>query len=50
MMTIDWSFLTRKKKYDSVNVQQTKLHRVLNLSDIVALGKNQNVLNYETRF
>lgn len=38
IMTIDWSFLTRRKKYDSVTVGETKLSRVLKLNDIVALG------------
>jgi L-asparagine transporter-like permease len=37
-MKIDLSFLTRKKKYDAVNVHHTNLSRVLKLVDIVALG------------
>lgn len=44
-MTIDWSFLTRKKIYNSVNEQETKLSRVLKLSDIVALGNTDNTIN-----
>lgn len=38
-MKFDASFLNRKKKYDSVNVHQTNLSRVLGLVDITALGK-----------
>lgn len=37
-MRFDLSFLSRKKKYDSVEVHQTNLSRVLGLVDITALG------------
>jgi hypothetical protein len=37
-MKFDASFLNRKKKYDSVNIHQTNLSRVLGLTDITALG------------
>jgi hypothetical protein len=37
-MRLDLSFLYRKKTYDENNVHQTKLHRVLGLVDITALG------------
>jgi biotin transporter BioY len=40
---VDWSFLTRKKKYDAITVQQTQLSRVLKLRDISAIGKLFNV-------
>ncbi len=33
-----FDFLYRKKKYDSVNIHQTNLSRVLGLVDITALG------------
>ena len=38
IMTFDWSFIYRKKKYDSTSVQQTNLSRVLGFVDITALG------------
>lgn len=37
-MRINLSFLYRKKKYDASSVETTNLHRVLNLSDLSALG------------
>lgn len=37
-MVLSFDFITRKKKYDSVNVQQTNLSRVLGLADITAIG------------
>ena len=37
-MKLDFSFLYRKKKYDSVNIHETNLSRVLGLVDITALG------------
>ena len=37
-MKSDFSFLYRKKKYDSVNIHETNLSRVLGLVDITALG------------
>lgn len=30
-MKINWNFIYRKKKFDSVKLEQTKLSRVLNL-------------------
>ena len=35
---VDLSFLWRKKQYDSVTLEQTKLSRVLGLLDITAIG------------
>jgi hypothetical protein len=37
-MKINWNFIYRKKKFDSINVEQTKLSRVLNLFDLSTLG------------
>jgi hypothetical protein len=37
-MVFSFDFITRKKKYDAVNVQQTNLSRVLGLADITAIG------------
>ena len=33
-----WSFLSRKKNYDTRQIELTKLHRALTLFDITALG------------
>lgn len=37
-MRINLNFLYRKKKFDLQNVESTNLHRVLNLTDLTALG------------
>jgi hypothetical protein len=38
-MRVNLNFLYRKKKYDAASLENTNLSRVLNLSDLVALGK-----------
>ncbi len=38
IMVFSFDFITRKKKYDSENVQQTNLSRVLSLADITCIG------------
>ncbi len=37
-MRVNWNFIYRKKKFDSVILEQTKLSRVLNLFDLTTLG------------
>ena len=37
-MRVNLDFLYRKKKYDAASLENTNLSRVLNLSDLVALG------------
>lgn len=37
-MKVNWNFIYRKKKFDSVKLEQTQLSRVLNLFDLSTLG------------
>lgn len=46
-MKFDWSFVSRKKKYDATNVHETKLSRVLGLVDLVALGIKIGILSFK---
>jgi hypothetical protein len=40
-ININFDFFTRKKKPDSVYLEETKLARVLNTFDLSVLGKNK---------
>ena len=37
-MKINWNFINRKKQFDTINVEDTKLSRVLNVFDLTTLG------------
>lgn len=37
-MRVNWNFIYRKKKFDSIKLEQTQLSRVLNLFDLTTLG------------
>ena len=37
-MKINWNFINRKKQFDTINVEDTKLSRVLNVFDLSTLG------------
>ncbi len=39
-MKVNWDFIYRKKKFDTVKLEQSQLSRVLNLFDLSTLGMN----------
>ena len=47
MLRWDMSFLFRKKKIDDQTSAQSKLHRVMGLLDITALGSNEIIVIHD---
>ena len=45
-MRVNWNFIYRKKKFDSIKLEQSELSRVLNLFDLTTLGRN---VKFESR-